>query len=257
MMLAVLVILFSVHLLAAPEVVPELAMDSGEVICFEDFKKVSEIPLEEPVFGGTIYLTFDDGPSKYTTELLDVLAKYDVKATFFVTSAGDDETIAREFNEGHAVGLHSASHNYGYIYQSLENYFADLDAIQARVQNATGQATNLLRFPGGSSNTVSRKHDGGTRIMSRLADEVTARGYSYFDWNVSSGDADGATTAAEVYNNVVNGLKRSGDSVVLQHDTKQFSVAAVEDIIKYGLAHGCTFEKLSVDSYAAHHRINN
>ena len=217
-------------------------------------KKTRVIKVAEP--DKIIYLTFDDGPGPYTNELLDILKKYNVKATFFVTGAGSDEVLAREFNEGHAIGLHTASHNYSYIYQNTNNFFADLEAVQARVERVTGQKTNLMRFPGGSSNTVSRRYDGKTHIMSILAQEVTNRGYTYFDWNVSSGDADTASTPEAVYNNVVTRLTNK-ESVILQHDIKQFSVAAVEGIIKYGLENGYAFKKLDANSFNAHHRINN
>ena len=206
---------------------------------------------------GIVYLTFDDGPGPYTAELLDILAKYNVKATFFVTGAGDDALIAREYNEGHAVGLHTTSHNYAYIYQNMDTFFGDLYAVQNRVKNITGHTLTLMRFPGGSSNVISALYDGGTRIMSQLTSEVERRGFSYFDWNVSSGDAGGASTADEVYANVVNGFREGGSSVILQHDIKAFSVAAVERIIQYGLANGWTFDKLSADSFAAHHGVNN
>ena len=203
-----------------------------------------------------IYLTFDDGPSIYTDELLDILKKYNVKATFFVTSNGSDSTILREYNEGHTIGLHTNSHDYSYVYSSIDNYFADLYAIQNRVKNVTGEAPNLIRFPGGSSNTVSTNYDGGIGIMSRLAEEVEKRGFYYFDWNVSSGDAGGASTSDEVYSNVVNSLG-GGYSIVLQHDTKKFSIDAVERIIEYGLNNGYTFKTLSPGSPKAHHRIFN
>lgn len=206
---------------------------------------------------GVIYLTFDDGPSAYTAELLDVLAKYNVKATFFVTNAGSDEMIAREYNEGHAIGLHSCTHDYSYIYTSVDNFFSDLYCVQNRVKNITGYTSYLMRFPGGSSNLVSSRYDGGTRIMSTLVREVEARGFTYFDWNITSGDAGGTTSSDGVYRNVINQVYRDGKSVVLQHDIKSFSVAAVERIIQWGLANGFTFDKLSADSFTAHHGVNN
>ena len=206
---------------------------------------------------GIIYLTFDDGPGPYTNALLDVLKKYNVKATFFVTNAGDDAVLKREYDEGHAIGLHSATHDYGYIYQNVDNYFADLNAVQQRVQNVTGQTSNLIRFPGGSSNTISRNYDGGARIMSQLTALVKERGFTYFDWNVSSGDAAGAYTAGAVYNNVVGRLAPNQNWVVLQHDIKGFSVDAVESIIQYGLAQGFTFKKLDATSFTAAHGVNN
>ena len=115
----------------------------------------------------------------------------------------------------------------------------------------------LMRFPGGSSNLVSKKYDGGTHIMSYLSREVENRGFTYFDWNVTSGDAAGVTTPEGVYEQVVNGLKYDGSSVVLQHDIKGYSVDAVERIIAYGLEHGFIFSKLDASSFNAHHSVNN
>jgi len=209
-----------------------------------------------PEHRGTIYLTFDDGPGIYTTELLDILARYNVKATFFVTGVGDDALILREYNEGHAVGLHTFTHNYAYIYQNMNAFLDDLTRVQERVKRITGYTSYLMRFPGGSSNTVSARYDGGARIMSKLVAEVTRRGFTYYDWNISSGDAGETTSSNVVYANVVNRLG-DGDYVVLQHDIKGFSVAAVERIIQYGLANGYDFAKLEATSFAAHHRVNN
>ncbi|MBQ3433310.1 polysaccharide deacetylase family protein [Candidatus Saccharibacteria bacterium] len=206
---------------------------------------------------GRIYLTFDDGPSEYTATLLDVLNKYGVKATFFVTGYGDDDLIRREYSEGHTVGLHTMSHNYGLIYSSLDSYFADLDAVAERVRNITGQRSHIMRFPGGSSNLVSRLYDGGQRIMSTLVNEVSRRGYVYFDWNVDSDDAGRATTADEVFNNATRTLSAGGEYVILQHDVKPYSVEAVERIVKYGLENGFVFSRLRENSFTAHHGINN
>lgn len=206
---------------------------------------------------GIIYLTFDDGPSQYTAQLLDVLAKYGVKATFFVTNAGSDDMLRREYNEGHAIGLHSYTHDYSYIYASVDNYFEDLYRVQERVRNATGYTSYLMRFPGGSSNLVSARYDGGGHIMSILAREVEARGFTFFDWNVTSGDAGETTNSNTVYNNVISRVYSDGKSVVLQHDIKSFSVDAVERIIEWGLANGFTFAKLDASSFTARHRINN
>lgn len=215
-----------------------------------------QTPEQAAKTGEIIYLTFDDGPSPYTANLLDILKKYGIKATFFVTGAGDESLITREYNEGHAIGLHTMTHRYDLVYSSPEAFFAELDAVQARVKNATGKTTNLVRFPGGSSNTISRRYDHGTHIMSYLAQETTNRGLVYFDWNVDSNDAGTAKTAGEVYTNVVTTLK-PGESVVLQHDNRDFSVAAVESIIQYGLEHGYTFAKLDAGSFTAHHGVAN
>jgi peptidoglycan/xylan/chitin deacetylase (PgdA/CDA1 family) len=194
-----------------------------------------------------IYLTFDDGPGAYTGQLLDVLKKYNVKATFFVTCKGDDSLIKREYDEGHTVALYTCSHNYSQIYASYNAYFKDLDQVKARVKRITGYDANIIRFPGGTSNGVSPNIS-----MKSLAKQVLDKGYYYFDWNVSSGDAGGQTTSYGVYYAVINSLK-SGSSVVLQHDIKKFSVEAVERIIQYGQANGYTFERLREDSPKIRH----
>ena len=205
--------------------------------------------------GSVIYLTFDDGPSAYTPKLLDILAKYNVKATFFVTGAGNRSLIAREANEGHTVAIHTLSHNYSQIYSSDEAYFADLNAMNEIIKEQTGSYTNLLRFPGGSSNTVSKKYNAG--IMTRLSSALEAQGYKYFDWNVASGDTGGAKTADKVYLNVINGVRGKQHSVVLQHDIKSYSVDAVERIIVWGLNNGYTFAPLTNESPTVHQHINN
>lgn len=206
---------------------------------------------------GVIYLTFDDGPGAHTARLLDILKKYGIKATFFVTGFGDDDLILREFKDGHTVALHSYTHDYSYVYSSIDNFFTDLKMVQDRVKSITGQAVTLIRFPGGSSNLVSTRYDGGSHIMSRLVEEVTNRGFTYFDWNISSGDAGQTTDSDVVYENVVYALKEGGSSVVLQHDVKDYSVDAVERIIQYGLEHGYVFAPLTADSFTAHHGVNN
>lgn len=211
-----------------------------------------KIPETSPE-GKNIYLTFDDGPSQFTPKLLDVLKKYNVKVTFFVTNQNTD-LIAREFNEGHSVGIHTACHVYNEIYKSEEAYFADLNKMGDIIAQKTGKRTTLMRFPGGSSNMVSKFNPG---IMTRLTKAVTDSGYQYFDWNVSSSDAGGANTSQQVFQNVVNGCSGKKNSVVLQHDTKEFSVDAVEQIITWGLSNGYTFLPLSPDSPGAHHGVNN
>ncbi len=220
-------------------------------------KRAASNPNPKNLVGAKIiYLTFDDGPSKHTSRLLDVLKKYNVKATFFVTGYGSDSMIKREYNEGHTVALHSYSHDYCKIYKSVDAFFADLNRVRDRVVRLTGYTPKYLRFAGGSSNTVSKGCDGGTKVMSKLVKEVEKRGYKYFDWNVVSGDAGWTTNTNKVYSYVVNSLK-SNYSIVLQHDSKGYSVDAVERIIKYGLANGFTFKKIDDTTPVVHHRVSN
>lgn len=204
----------------------------------------------------TIYLTFDDGPGPYTDQLLDILAEYNVKVTFFVTCRDPDyeEAVGRAFSEGHSIGVHTASHNYYDIYASEEAFFADFDAAQEMIYRQTGQYTELSRFPGGSSNTVSRFNPG---IMTRLSQAVTDMGCKYFDWNVSSGDAGETTDTNTVYQNIIDGCSQHKTSIVLQHDIKDYSVAAVEKVIIWGLENGYTFRPLDLTSPGSHHAIAN
>ena len=208
-----------------------------------------------------IYLTFDDGPSPYTRQLLDILDKYDVKATFFVVCNGNEafrDLIGEEFRRGHSVGVHCNNHDYKVVYKSEAAYWEDFEKAQAVIEAQTGQRTNLLRFPGGSSNTVSRKYEKG--LMTKLAKQMEEKGYYYFDWNVLSGDAEAKPISTdEVYKNVTNGIAglKGRPAVVLQHDIKKFSLDAVERIIKWGLENGYTFLPLDETSFGAHHGINN
>lgn len=191
---------------------------------------------------GVIYLTFDDGPSwsGSTEKILNILKQENVKATFFVTSSGPDYLLKREFDEGHAIGLHTSTHEYGIIYKSIDNYFNDLNAVKQRVYRVTGLNVNLTRFPGGSNNTVSNRYNYG--IMDILTKEVVNRGYNYFDWNLSSGDAGECITSECVYTNVINRLSRTRKNVILMHDIKMFTADALLDIIKYCKNNGYTFK---------------
>lgn len=217
-----------------------------------------EIPDEPlPPNGKVIYLTFDDGPGKHTARLLDILAKYDVKATFFVIHTGYMDILPRMAEEGHTIAMHAYNHSYSAVYASDEAYLADLKQIQDEIFAYTGQTANIIRFPGGSSNTVSQWTCSG--IMTRMTQKVEEMGYRYYDWNVDSNDAGGANSSDEVYYNVVTSIARSGrqNFVVLQHDIWGFSVNAVERIIQWGLANGYTFEALTLDSPACEHGVNN
>ena len=208
---------------------------------------------QKPV-GGVIYLTFDDGPSAYTQQLLDVLAKYDVKATFFVVKTGRVDMLSKIVEGGHSIGIHSITHNYEQIYASEEAFFNDLYGMQEVIRQYTGVTTYLMRFPGGSSNQVSCFNPG---IMTRLTKLVEEKGFKYFDWNVSSGDAGGAYTSEQIYQNVIRGCASKSSCIVLQHDIHKCSVDAVESIIQWGLANGYTFSALSMDSPGCHHGLNN
>ena len=197
---------------------------------------------------GVIYLTFDDGPNgNYTPTILDVLKKYNVKATFFVlgqNASARPDLLKREVNEGHAVGIHTWTHEYSNIYSSTSAFWNEVNRTHDYIKNQTGYDSKLIRFPGGASNTVSKHYSTG--IMSTLAREVVNKGYNYFDWNESSGDAGGTTTASGVYSNVIGQLSKSKGNVILMHDIKSYTMNAVEDIVKYGKNNGYTFDVLNI-----------
>lgn len=225
----------------------------------DDYGNVAQIQRTVHVvnpqgYGKVIYLTFDDGPSGLTPGLLNVLKKYDVKATFFLVNTGSVSVAKRIVDEGHSVGIHSISHNYHSIYASEEAYLNDLYSMQEVIRQQTGVTTYLMRFPGGSSNTVSRFNPG---IMTRLTKLVEEKGFRYFDWNVSSSDTSAGISSDRIYQNVIRGISRTSKSVVLQHDIYKNSVDAVERIIQWGLENGYTFAALDYSSPTAHHRVNN
>ena len=250
------------------EVIPYAA---GEyVLCYsvtnalgereETTRRVSVRPLRNPDVvdpgGKLIYLSFDDGPSAETDRLLDVLARYNVKATFFVTGLYPDylDCIGRAYREGHSIGVHSLSHSYRRVYASEEAFLADFRAMQEEIREQTGQESRIFRFPGGSSNTVSRFNRG---IMSRLTAMMEEMGYTYFDWNVSAGDAEGTISTEQVLQNIIDGCSARRVSLVLQHDNLAFSVDAVERVIVWGLTNGYCFAALDETSPSAHHKLAN
>ena len=205
---------------------------------------------------GTIYLTFDDGPNEGTTNvILDILKEEGVKATFFVTNNGPDSLIKREHDEGHTVALHTATHDYATVYASDESYYKDLTAVQDRVKRITGETSMIIRFPGGSSNTVSRKYSPG--IMTRLTQSTLSKGFKYYDWNISSGDAGETTAADGVYNNVISRISKDKANMVLMHDIKTYTRDALRRIIKYGKENGYKFEKITMNTAMITQRVNN
>ena len=204
--------------------------------------------------GKIIYLTFDDGPGKYTDEILEILKKYDIKATFFTCGNGQPKKITQIYEAGHTVGIHCRNHDYTIVYANEEAYFEDLFAMQDLIYECTGVRTTLVRFPGGSSNKVSEFNPG---IMTRLTEQLQLQGFQYFDWNVSSGDS-GTKDTEKILNNMINGVKKHKWSVVLQHpETREYSMNALERFIVWAIENGYTFLNLDNTSPTAHHSVNN
>lgn len=205
------------------------------------------------------YLTFDDGPSKNTVEIMKILDKYDVKATFFVIYHKGCDSIYRDIvNKGHTIALHSYSHNYKTIYSSEAGYFEDLTKLSDYVFDLTGERSKVIRFPGGSSNTVSKSYKKG--IMTSLSKQVVEQGYSYFDWNVDSGDASASVVASDkIVKNIRNGIKNKNRVCILMHDTakKTTTVDALPEIIDILLEEGYDIRPLTENTSPIRHSIRN
>ncbi|WP_026653224.1 polysaccharide deacetylase family protein [Butyrivibrio proteoclasticus] len=182
-----------------------------------------------------VYLTFDDGPSSSTNDILDILAEYDVKATFFVCGKPDaryTDVYKRIVDEGHTLGMHSYSHKYSTLYSSVDAFSEDFEQLRLFLVNTTGVWSKYYRFPGGSSNDVSKVPM--TDFVSVLDDaDVT-----FFDWNVSAGDDRAGATKETIYNNIVSNVPRFKHCVVLLHDAadKKSTVEALPEIIEAILA---------------------
>lgn len=167
---------------------------------------------------GVVYLTFDDGPSERTGEILDILREKDVKATFFVVGNNDEEgkeMLRRIVAEGHTLGMHSYSHRYNDIYASVESYLNDINSIFTEIREATGIEPTLFRFPGGSINAYNGN------IHQELISEMLRRGFVPFDWNMANSDAmsDRLVPADELIQNVLQNAESKDRGVVLMHDS--------------------------------------
>lgn len=171
-----------------------------------------------------VYLTFEDGPSENTLEILDVLEEKNVKATFFVTGKEDkksQEIYKRIVEEGHTLGMHSYSNKYSELYYSEDNFKQDLSKLRGYLLGVTGVDAVYYRFPGGSSNQITNVP------MENLIHHLNQEGLVYYDWNVSSGDATAsAYTPDEIVANVTSDVVKYKTSVVLMHDAEDSGISA-------------------------------
>lgn len=217
---------------------------------------------EKIEYVGTIYLTFDDGPSIESTPLiLDILKENNIPATFFILDykheSSKEELVLRAFNEGHTIGLHGTSHTYSKIYSSLDNLIENFESLQEKVYVTTGYRSNIIRFPGGSSNTVSKHYCTG--IMTDAVEYFSSTDFLYFDWNVDSEDAGGALSSEEIFENVTSSIKPGRNNIVLMHDSsnKKYTVEALQNIINWALAEGYEFKTITEDTPQVIHKVAN
>ena len=200
-----------------------------------------------------VCLTFDDGPSRNTPAVLEALADAGVPATFFVVASDANAShlplVAEARAAGHQIALHSASHRYSDIYRSAEAFWDDIDLLRDRLAPWLEDAASLrwLRFPGGSTNTVSHKY-GGDGIMDRLKADAEAQGLHWVDWNVSAEDVTGRDLSpADICRNVTEGSAGRDRCIVLMHDsaTAAATAEALPDIIGWYKENGYAFRTVS------------
>lgn len=199
----------------------------------EEAKKLTpEEILEQNTESKKVYLTFDDGPSQYSNELLDNLKEYNVKATFFVIGRTDEASkkiYKRIVEEGHTLAMHSYTHRYEEIYKSLNSFKKDVKSLSDLLYEVTGERPKYYRFPGGSSNKVSNVP------IEKCISYLNEEGITYFDWNTVNGDAAGKDyTAKQMTDMVMNGVHENNNSMVLMHDTvaRDTTVKSLPSLIK-------------------------
>lgn len=195
----------------------------------------------------TVYLTFDDGPSHNTEKILDILGEENVKATFFVCAQESDDAdspalLRRILAEGHEVGLHSYTHDYKKIYSSIDCYLEDLNAINDYIIEATGYHSSIVRFPGGSGTMNASRS-----LIKKISDEITRRGYCFYDWDIDSGDAISKSSSETLAAKITGGTKDRNRVIVLMHDNpaQKTTPGAVRLVIPELRKQGYTFDKLA------------
>lgn len=201
-----------------------------------------------------VYLTFDDGPSEIVTpQILDILKKEDVHATFFLIGKYIDkdqaskDLVKREFDEGNAIGNHTYSHDYNYLYPNgkinLENCMSDFEKTNQSLKNILGQdfSTRAVRFPGGQM-TWDKKDPSGAEAMDKALHD---KDYHQIDWNSLSGDAEGAPKKAEqLKQEVIKTVANREKAIILMHDTygKEETAKALPEVIEYLKGQGYEFK---------------
>ncbi len=223
-------------------------------------KRIVHIFTQQSECPDRVYLTFDDGPtSSITPKVLDALKRNNVKATFFIINYSESRKplVKRIVDEGHTLAIHAYSHDYKTCYSSASAYMQGLETMRAKILADTGYDARIIRFPGGTSNAISKQYCRG--VMTELARRTVEAGYSYFDWNVDSKDASTAKTASAVYNNVVGGLRRGRNNVVLMHDSayKNATADSLDKIINYCKANGYAVLPITQDTTPVRHKPNN
>ncbi len=210
-----------------------------------------------------VYLTFDDGPTgNITPQVLDVLRRYNVKATFFEVGSlikANPDAARRVYEEGHLIANHSNGHNYEKLYASEEAFINEINECYENIKAVTGEAEpfKLVRFPGGSYDSDGDKY---SSVKQQCKETLKQYGFYYCDWNASSGDADGKMKdARQLLDFMTVNIYDDNNVVVLMHDasTKQTTVDALPMIIQYFIDNGYTFHRLDDIGYQSDSSSSN
>lgn len=196
----------------------------------------------------TVYLTFDDGPSAVTSDLLNVLESENVKATFFVIGSTTENGVNlynRIIDGGHALGLHTFSHNAPSIYSSSEIFMTDFEKLSDWIFTCTNTTPKIYRFPGGSKTIHCTE-----KVMTDIQNDLSKEGYVMYDWNVQANDSSDFTLpVSDLIRNVINGAeqKPNQDLVILFHDDslRTSLPSAMPEIIQYFKDKGYVFDVLT------------
>ena len=201
------------------------------------------------------YLTFDDGPTeKITSKVLDVLRRYDIKATFFQVGSYVKklpDITRRVHEEGHLVASHSYTHGYDKLYADKDSFKEEIQDSYEIISDVLGEEPfKLFRFPGGGYNSGSYGDE--KQEYKKVLQDM---GFYYVDWNALNGDAEGKTkNASGLVEFFKDNMPDDGENlVILMHDasTKQATVDALDDIIDYLISEGYTFHRLDDIPYSA------
>ena len=197
--------------------------------------------------GKRVFLTFDDGPTQEVTpHILDILDKYNIKATFFVLGNRvemNPNLLKREYESGHYIANHGYSHKYSKIYKSAASVLSEYNKTEKVIQEALGNpnySSNLFRFPGGSHGGPYEK------IKKKARAKLSENGIAYLDWSALTYDAEGADTKKEILANLKKTINGWDNVVILMHDAadKQITYETLEDVIKYLKKEGYTFKNI-------------
>ena len=194
-----------------------------------------------------VFLTFDDGPTEEVTpHILDILDKYNIKATFFVLGTRvkqNPDILKREYEAGHYIANHGYSHKYSSVYKSADTVLEEYNRTENAIRDALGNdsySSNLFRFPGGSRGGPYEK------VKKEARSKLNEYGIAYLDWNALTYDAEGAKTKDDILKNLKETINGWNNVVILMHDAadKKVTYETLEDVIKYLQEKGYAFKSI-------------